>query len=82
MDSGSLSEHKKTVGLKESLKAIKKDSVETVFIAKDAEARVVSDVISLCQEKGIPIVEAESMEALGKACSIQVGTAVAVRLKD
>ena len=82
MDSGALSDCKKSVGLRESLKMVKNEMADTVYVAKDAERRVVADIINLCQEQGIPIIEVESMEILGKACSVQVGTAVAARLKE
>ncbi|HHX18216.1 MAG TPA: 50S ribosomal protein L7ae-like protein [Clostridium sp.] len=66
----------KTVGLKQSLKAIQKGIVDKVYIANDAEERVVSKIINLCTEKNIPIVYADSMKQLGKACGIDVGAAV------
>ena len=71
----------KTVGLKQSLKAIQKGIVDKVYVAKDAEERVVSRIISLCEEKDIPIVYADSMKQLGKACEIDVSAAVVSILK-
>lgn len=71
----------KMVGLKQSLKAVQKEIVEKVYIAKDAEERVVSKIINLCAEKNIPIVYTDSMMQLGKACGIDVGAAVVSILK-
>ncbi|AUG58501.1 Ribosome-associated protein L7Ae-like protein [Acetivibrio saccincola] len=71
----------KMVGLKQSLKAVQKGIVEKVYIAKDAEERVVSKIIDLCEEKDIPIVYTDSMKQLGRACGIDVGAAVVSVLK-
>lgn len=82
MDPGILCSGKKTVGLKESLKAVNKDLAQAVFIAKDAEARIVQGIIEACRDKDIPIYEVDDMQSLGKSCGIQVGTAVAAFLKE
>ncbi|MDQ2086685.1 ribosomal L7Ae/L30e/S12e/Gadd45 family protein [Herbivorax sp. ANBcel31] len=71
----------KIVGLKQSLKAVQKGIVGEVYIAKDAEERVVSKIVDLCTEKDIPIVYADSMKQLGKACGIDVSAAVVSILK-
>ncbi|MGI5891181.1 MAG: ribosomal L7Ae/L30e/S12e/Gadd45 family protein [Bacillota bacterium] len=77
-----LASTKKTVGIRQTMKAIEKGLADKVFIAKDAEKRVVLPVINACQNKGISIVEVETMSELGKACSVQVLTAVAACLKE
>jgi large subunit ribosomal protein L7A len=82
LDLDAFSGYKKAVGIKESLKAVKNDTAAGVFIAKDADAVIVADIIALCREKNIPLIEAESMAYLGKACRIEVGAAVAVRLRE
>lgn len=74
--------HSKTVGLKQSLRAVEANRVQAVYIAKDAEERVVAKIIELCREKNIEIRKAESMKALGRACGIDVGTAVAAIIKE
>lgn len=71
----------KTVGLKQSLKAVQKEKVDKIYVAKDAEERVVSKIINLCKEKDIPIVYADNMKQLGKACGIDVNAAVVSILK-
>ncbi|SDZ37644.1 LSU ribosomal protein L7AE [Proteiniborus ethanoligenes] len=76
-----LKEKKKVVGVKQAKRAITNDEVNMVFIAKDAEPKVVKDIIQLCNEKTIEIIYVESMKELGKACSIDVNAAVAATLK-
>ncbi|HHV07966.1 MAG TPA: 50S ribosomal protein L7Ae-like protein [Firmicutes bacterium] len=68
---------KKTVGTKQTLKAVQKGIARRVYVAKDAEPHVVNPVLTLCQESDIPCDYADSMKALGRACGIQVGAAAA-----
>lgn len=67
------------VGVKQTTRAIQQGRAKEVFIARDAEMRVVEKVIQLCQEAGLPITYVESMRELGEACGIDVGaSAVAI----
>lgn len=72
---------KKTVGLKQSLKAIENDTARMVFIAKDADERVVRPIIGLCQNKNVEIQYVDTMKQLGKLCGIEVGAAAVCLLK-
>ena len=67
----------KTVGTKQTLKAVQTGIARRVYIAKDAEPHVVNPLITLCQENHTPCEYADSMTALGRACGIQVGAAAA-----
>lgn len=73
---------KKVVGLKQSLKNIEKGLAHVVFLAKDAEEKIRRPILEVCQAQNVPVVEVQSMTELGKASGIQIGTAVAVILKD
>ena len=77
-----LRQRRKTVGLKQTMKAVEADRVQVIYVAKDAEERLVSQILDACTEKGIKVYEADSMKQLGKACGIDVGTAVAAIIKD
>ncbi|HCW50709.1 MAG TPA: 50S ribosomal protein L7Ae-like protein [Clostridiales bacterium] len=72
----------KTVGTKQTLKALQKDQVKVVYVARDAEERVVRELLRLCAEKNVEVVYADSMARLGQACGIQVGAASAAVLED
>jgi len=72
----------KTVGVKQTLRAIEKGSAQCVFIAEDADAHVTRPIIELCQNQQVEVVRVTTMLELGKACSIQVGAAVAAILSD
>lgn len=72
-----LKSDKKVVGVKQCQKALENGRVKTVFIADDADPKVVRGLIELSREKSVEIVAVESMKQLGKACAIEVGAAVA-----
>lgn len=69
------------VGTKQTLKALETGRAEVVYIAEDAEANVTNPVVQRCRALGIEIVYIDSMAALGRACGIDVGAAVACVLK-
>lgn len=72
----------KTVGLKQTQRALEKGLVRRVYVAKDAEVHVIRPVNEWCTNHQIECVEVPSMKELGKACGIEVGTAVAAILED
>ncbi len=76
-----LSSRKKTVGAKQTLKALERGQAKVVFVAKDADRFVVDPILQLGLQKGIPIIQVETMQSLGKACRIEVGCAVAAILE-
>lgn len=66
------------VGIKECRKLVKQGQAEKAYIALDASPHVTDPFRELCEEEGVFVENAETMEALGKACGIDVGAAVAV----
>jgi len=71
----------KAVGQKQTLRAIKDDRAEAVFIAADAAEKVTAPVKEICAQKGLDFTEVPTMKELGAACGIQIGAAAAVLLK-
>lgn len=67
----------KYVGIKQVLKAAKSGEVSKVYIGKDAERKVVDELIKICNEKHIEIIYIETMKELGKLAGIEVRAAVA-----
>jgi len=65
------------IGMKETLKAMKKGDVSEVFIADDADHQITDRVIALAEELEIPYRRVASMKDLGTACGIDVGTSTA-----
>lgn len=66
----------RVVGIKQSLKALQTEDVVKVYIAKDADERLLRTIKEICNEKSIEIEYIDSMKTLGKACGIEVGSAV------
>lgn len=72
----------KTVGLKQTQRALEKGLVRRLFIAQDAEPHVLRPVVEWCINHTVECIEVPTMKELGKACGIEVGTAVASLLLD
>lgn len=68
---------KKVVGTKQTIKAINQGDIDAVVVASDAEDKVTSPIIELCEDKGIRWGYMNSMDELGRACGIKVGAAAA-----
>jgi large subunit ribosomal protein L7A len=71
---------RKTVGTKQTTKAVERGEASTVYVAKDADAHVTRQLVALCRQRGVEVVEVESMALLGKACGLEVGAASAAVL--
>ena len=71
----------RVIGIKQVAKAVKRGNVQQVFIADDADERVVEPVRMLCREHEIPVGQTASMQELGQACGIEVSAAAAAVLK-
>ena len=68
---------KKVTGAKQVTRALKNGAARRVYLADNADPRVTEPVADLCQEHGVEAVHVPSMTALGAACGIAVGSAVA-----
>jgi len=73
---------KRTIGSNQTLKALQQASVIYLFVAKDAEARVITPLVSIAGASGVPVEWVDTMKQLGKACGIEVGAATAAILED
>ena len=69
------------VGLKQTLKALDKDQVTSLIIAKDVEVYLLMDVLNRINHKAIPIDYFESKHALGSQVGINVDATVVALLK-
>ena len=72
---------KRVIGIKQVAKAVKHEAATEVFIAEDAEAKVVEPLEALCKEQNVPVSRVSSMKELGTACNIEVGAAAAAAIK-
>ena len=69
------------VGLKETLKALNKDQVTSLIIAKDVEVHLMTRVLSQINQQNIPVSFFESKRALGKYVGINVNATIVALLK-
>ena len=72
----------KVVGVKQSRRALAGGRVKRVYQAKDADPQLTRSLERQAQERRVEVVWAESMKALGRACGIAVGAAVAAALEE
>lgn len=70
----------RAVGTNQTAKAISRGQARIIFVAQDADRRVVEPVLRAAKERGLEIVEIPTMLALGRACGIAVGAATAAIL--
>jgi large subunit ribosomal protein L7A len=77
-----LKQENKITGVKQTLKAVEEGRAEIVFVAADADKRVIAGLAELCLKNNIEVFNAESMKQLGKACGIDVGASAACILKS
>ncbi len=66
---------KKVVGTKQTLKSLENGEAIAVFLADDAEERVVKPIEDLCRNNNIACEYLGDMVDLGRVCGIKVGAA-------
>ena len=71
----------KVIGIKQSIKAVEKGSAVRVYIADDADGRLVSPLQQACCNQSVTVITGHSMEELGKACGIDVSAAAVTILE-
>lgn len=73
---------KMVCGTRQSEKALLSGTAARLYVARDADPKVVQKVLDLAREKGVEIVFVDTMAELGKACKLRVGAAAACLLKE
>lgn len=76
-----LTSKNKVVGIKQLRKALRDGTAAKVFVARDADSKLIEPILEGCREADVPLEEVPTMAELGKACNIEVGAAVAALLK-
>ena len=62
---------KKVIGIKQCLKFIKLGKGKVLYVANDADARLISPLIELAEKENIKIVEISTMKELGLMSGIE-----------
>ncbi len=73
---------KKVIGVKQSLKSMKNGLGETLYIAKDADSKLIEPLIECADQFSITIQHVNTMKELGKMCGLQIESAAALKLKE
>ena len=73
---------RRIVGAKQVIRAIDEGRVSAAYVAKDADLTLTQRVVDRCYARQIPCQEIETMEALGRACGIQVPASAAALLRQ
>lgn len=73
--------HRRTVGLKQTVKAIKNGTAKKVYLAEDADDFIKQSVLDVCRDRDIQIIYVSNMKELGDACGIDIGASTA-SIKD
>ncbi|MBB6675044.1 ribosomal L7Ae/L30e/S12e/Gadd45 family protein [Cohnella nanjingensis] len=79
---GRLQEGGVRVGTKQTTKMVEQGKAAVVYVAQDADSRLIGRITQLCQQHGVAVTPVETMRELGKACGIDVGTAMAVVVEE
>lgn len=73
---------KKVIGAKQTLKAIKNETAAIVYVAEDADQKVIKPIVEACLHMNLTPVYISTMHELGKMCDIDVGAATACIVKE
>lgn len=72
---------KKVIGAKQTLKSVEKGLAAIVYLASDADQRLLLPIREACSNGNVAVDSSLSMLELGKACGIEVGAAAVACLK-
>jgi large subunit ribosomal protein L7A len=70
----------KVVGVKQTIKALKSNQGQILYVAKDADSKLVEPILELAKANSLQIVYLDTMKELGTLCSIEVSAATALIL--
>ena len=69
------------MGAKQAKRALRDGRAVRLYIAVDADPRLLQPLVQEAVNRQVPVVQVPSMRELGASCGIAVGAAVAVLLK-
>lgn len=72
---------KRVVGFKQVLRALEKDMVQTVYVARDADDFLYRRIVAAAEEKRVALKKVDTMKELGQFCRVDVKAAAAGLLK-
>ncbi len=75
-------EKTRVVGMKQVLRLAQMSKLKKVFIAKDADKDIIEKLEYACEQNQIEKDKSHTMQQIGSACDIEVGSACAAILKS
>lgn len=72
---------KKVIGIKQASKAIKNGKGTVLYVAKDAERKLINPLVELACNNNIEVIEIDNMKNLGKMCGIDVQSSATLILE-
>lgn len=75
-------EGEKVVGIKQTAKALKSNLGSKLYVAKDADIKLLEPILKLAADKSLEIEEVDTMKELGVLCGIDVSAATALIIKE
>ena len=72
-----LDKARKVVGLRSLMKGLANATIETAYLADDADMFLRMQVTEACEKAGVKLVVVKTMRELGEACGVEVKTAAA-----
>ena len=72
---------KKVIGVKQAIKAIKDGKGTVLYVAKDAERKIIIPLVELALRNEVKVIEIDTMRDLGKMCGIDVKSSATLILE-
>ena len=72
---------KKVIGIKQASKAIRNGKGTVLYVAKDAEIKLINPLLELAFKNEIKVIEIDTMRNLGKMCGIDVQSSATLILE-
>ncbi|MDU4695982.1 MULTISPECIES: ribosomal L7Ae/L30e/S12e/Gadd45 family protein [Paenibacillus] len=69
------------IGTKQTMRMVELGRAEEVYVAENADPRLTSKIVALCNQHNVKVTYVDTMVNLGKACGIEVGAAMAAIVK-
>ena len=66
----------RVVGAKQTRRALKDGRAKRVYMAKDADPRLLQPLVQEAVRQRVPLIQVDTMRQLGEACGIAVGAAI------
>lgn len=67
----------RVVGTRETLKRVVRRTAVCVYVARDADPKLIDDVVRQCEAYHVPVQYVDTMVDLGRSCGIEVKAACA-----